>query len=506
MRTLYRADRVYTLAFPPTGTWVLVDGRHVQRVGAGDPPQADRVVELPGTTILPGFIDTHVHLTGTGMSIGNEDVGSTSSAQELLDLARSRGGAAEGVGPVVLRGFDETRWEDPRHPSIDLLDAACRRPLVIHRADGHLALANRSALEAAGLWSELEGIERDESGSPTGRVTQGAVSRLGRWETSTLEDREIQELQLQGAALGASRGVTAIHEMSMPHWSGLRDLQVLLGHRDRLPLDALPIVATMDIPQVMDLGLPGIGGDLPMDGSVGARTAAVTAPFVDHDGEGTCYHTDDELVAFFRAGHQAGLQVGVHAIGDRAIDQVLRAWERVYHALDSRERRHFRARRHRIEHFEMARAADVERAAMLGLAVSVQPTFDRLWGGRDGLYEKALGPERAAAMNPFRTMLERGIEVGAGSDTPVTAFDPMLSVAACETHHDPAQRLSRFEAIRMNTIGGARIAHQEEKKGALAAGMHADFVVFEADPMTAESIESVRPVLTVSLGREVFAA
>ena len=115
-------------------------------------------------------------------------------------------------------------------------------------------------------------------------------------------------------------------------------------------------------------------------------------------------------------------------------------------------------------------------------------------------------PERAATMNPFRTLLERGIEVGAGSDAPVTPLDPLLAVDALEHHHDPAQRLSRFEAIRLHTIGSARLAHQEEKKGSLGHGMHADFVAYPADPFEAPALEGLAPILTVSLGREVFAA
>jgi len=503
VKTLFRAARVYTLSFPETGEWILVDGRHIQRVGSGAPPEADRVVDLPGATVLPGFIDTHVHLTSTGLALGNRETQQAASSAALLDLARAR--ASEGDGPVVLQGFDETRWTDPRHPALDDLDAVTARPLVLHRIDGHMALANSAALEAAGLADEEEGVERDSSSRPTGRVTLEALHRLGRWAAGSLDDNAIQELQLQAAALGASRGVTAVHEMSMPHWSGLRDLQVFLGHRGRLPLDAEPIVATMDIPQVMDLGLAAIGGDLPVDGSIGARTAAVMAPYADSTGAGTCYHADDALAAFFHGGHVAGLQVGVHAIGDRAIEQILSVWERLYHTLDSRERRHFRARRHRVEHFEMATTSQVERAAMLGLAVSVQPTFDRLWGQPDGLYEVGLGRDRANSMNQFRTMIERGIEVGAGSDTPVTPFDPMLSISACESHHAPAQRLSRFEAVRLHTVGSARVGHQEEKKGALGPGMHADLVAYDDDPMTAASIEDLRPILTVSLGREVFA-
>lgn len=503
MRTLYRAARVHTLSYPQTGEWVLIDDRHVQRVGSGDPPDADRIVELPGATILPGFIDTHVHLTRTGSALANRDVEAAGSAQELLALARER--ASEGEGAVVLLGFDESRWEDPTHPGLEQLDAATSRPLVIHRVDGHVALANSAALDAAGIRSDQEGVERDANGAPTGRVTRDAVERLGRWASASLEDNEIQELQLRAAALGASNGVTAAHEMSMPHWLGLRDLQVFLGHRDRLPMDVAPVVASMDIPQIMDLGLPAIGGDLPMDGSIGARTAAVMAPYADSEGSGTGYHEDGELETFFHAGHTAGLQVGVHAIGDRAIEQVLTVWEGVYGALDSRERRHFRARRHRIEHFEMASTSQIERAAMLGLAVSVQPTFDRYWGQPGGLYEAGLGWDRAAAMNPIRTMIDRGIQVGAGSDTPITPFDPMLSIAACEMHHDVAQRLSRFEAIRLHTSGGARVGHQEDKKGVLGPGMHADMAIFDEDPMTTDAVEGLRPILTISLGREVFA-
>jgi predicted amidohydrolase YtcJ len=109
-------------------------------------------------------------------------------------------------------------------------------------------------------------------------------------------------------------------------------------------------------------------------------------------------------------------------------------------------------------------------------------------------------------MNPFRAMLERGLEIGAGSDAPVTPLDPMLGLAALEGHHHPAQRLPRHEAIRMWTHGGARLAHLEEKKGGLGPGMHADFAAFDDDPFEAPSALGLRPILTVSLGRDVFAA
>jgi predicted amidohydrolase YtcJ len=348
-------------------------------------------------------------------------------------------------------------------------------------------------------------VARDEHGRPTGALTGEANRRLRRWFAQAIPDREVQELQLRAAAVAASRGVTCVHEMSMPAVRGLRDLQVLLGHRERLPVDVVIYLATTDVAQAMDLGLPRIGGDLPVDGSIGARTAGLLAPYADAEGSGETYFADDELAELLHGAHAAGLQVGVHAIGDRAIEQVLRTWERIYGTLDSRARRHFRARRHRIEHFEMPTADHVERAAALGLAISVQPAFDALWGHPGGLYERRLGWERAGRMNPFRSLIERGLEVGVGSDSPIAPLDPMAAIAALEGHHDPAQRLDRAEAIRLHTLGSARLAHQEGKKGSLEPGAHADLAAFEVDPLEAEDVRDLRPVLTVSLGREVSA-
>jgi predicted amidohydrolase YtcJ len=229
-------------------------------------------------------------------------------------------------------------------------------------------------------------------------------------------------------------------------------------------------------------------------------------PYADGSGAGASYYGDDAVAEFFHGGHLAGLQVAVHAIGDAAIEQAIRGWERVYQSLDSRGRRHFRARRHRIEHFEVVDANLIERAAALGLAVSAQPAFDAAWGRPGGLYATALGEGRAARMNPFRSIVGRGIELGAGSDSPVTTLDPLAGIAALQDHHDPTEAMTRDEAIRLFTVGSARLAHHDDKKGVLAPGAHADLVAWEGDPFEAEDLQTLRPVLTVSLGREVFAA
>ncbi|MEW6060263.1 MAG: amidohydrolase family protein, partial [Actinomycetota bacterium] len=138
MLTLYRASRIHTLSHPPVGEWVLVDDRHVQRVGSGDPPGADRVVELPGTTILPGFIDAHVHLTGTGVHHQAPQIAGARSAREMLDALSAI--LRERSGPVLVQGWDETRWAVRQIPDIHDLDALGDRPVAAVRVDGHVSL------------------------------------------------------------------------------------------------------------------------------------------------------------------------------------------------------------------------------------------------------------------------------------------------------------------------------------------------------------------------------
>jgi predicted amidohydrolase YtcJ len=502
VKTLYRASRVHTFGHPASGQWLLIDDRHVQLIGTGDPPAADRVVDLPGATIMPGLIDTHVHLTSTGVDAADDDVRAASSAAALLHTIAAR--ADDGDGAIAVQGFDESTWTDPTLPTLAEFDAT-ERPVVVRRADGHVALVNTAALRASGA-SDAEGVERDDAGQPTGVVRWEANRIVGAWVAAARSDHRIEELQLIGAGIAARRGVTAIHEMALPLESGMRDVEVLLGHRPRLPVDVDVVLGTMDVPAAVGLGLSAIGGDLPADGSIGARTAAVSDPYDAGGGVGELAYDDDALRTFFRDAHAAGLQAGMHALGDRAIDQVLRAWESVARTLDSRERRHLRARRHRIEHFELPTLAQIERAAMLGIAVSVQPTFDLTWGHEGGLYEQRLGGSRAWAMNPFRTLIERGLLVGVGSDAPVVPMDPWRTVHALEHHHDPAQRMARLAALRLHTGGSARLAHREAKQGMLEPGMHADFAAYDDDPLVVEDVRVMRPILTVSLGREVWLA
>src|SRR2546427_6207893 len=232
MKTLYRATRIYTLGHPSVGEWLLVDGRHVERVGVGDPPLADREVDLAGTTITPGFIDTHVHLTGTTLSAIGIPLERARSGQELLGLVAEE--LTHGPTKVLAHGFDESRWDRPDLPVATELDELGDVPIILIRADGHIALANTAALDRSGAAQE-EGVDTDAEGRPTGTVRKAANRRLQRWFHQALSDHELRELQLQAAATAASRGVTCVHEMAVPPSHGRREVEVLLEHRHQLP-------------------------------------------------------------------------------------------------------------------------------------------------------------------------------------------------------------------------------------------------------------------------------
>jgi hypothetical protein len=499
LTTLYRASHVHTLSPIGGGEWILVDERHVQRVGSGDPPAADRTIDLPETTILPGFIDAHVHLSGTGLMLDGLDLSRAGSREELL--AASREHVAAHGGRLLGIGMDETGWPDPTYPSLHDMDALSAEPVILLRVDGYLSLVNTATLKSSEAL-KLDGVERDAMGEPTGVVRGVANAHLQRWYFESLSDLDIRDAHLRATRLAAERGVTCVHEMAIPDKRGRRDHEVLMAMRSDLPVEVIVYIADRDMPYVIGRGLSTIGGDLFLDGSIGARTAALLDPYEGEENRGELAYGDDDLAEFAHNAHLAGLQVGMHVIGDAAIEQALRVWERVYQSLDSRNRRHFRARRHRLEHFEMASTHRVERAAALGLAISIQPAFDATWGHQGGMYEQRLGADRARSMNPFRTMVERGLEVGGGSDSPVTPLDPMLGIFALENHHDPIQRMSRQEAVRLYTIGAARLAHLE-KRGRLEPGASADFAAYEADPFSVPDVRELRPVLTVSRGREV---
>jgi predicted amidohydrolase YtcJ len=462
---------------------MLGDGGTVEATGTGPHPAATRRIDLDGAVVVPAFCDAHVHLPATGLLLsGMSFRGERSSARIVHAFAeRARSGEA------ILFGGD---FEDPLDEPLDRerLDAAVGdRPAVLARADMHSCIVSSRVLDALDL-SGLEGVDRDGSGRPTGYLRERAAAQAWTWFDSNLSQDQQSAAVERAAEHACSKGVASVHEMHVVEWRGWESFEVTRAVAEAVPLDVVFYVATTDVARVDRLGLGRVGGDLFLDGSLGSHTAWMNDPYDPPPPQGTpragiAYRSDEELVEFCGQAQARGLQAAVHAIGDAAIEQALRAWEAVVRVAGAER---VRGLGHRIEHFECASDAQLQRAADLGLRASVQPAFDRLWGGAGGMYARRLGVERAAVMNRFGSMLERGIVVGAGSDSTVTPLDPFLQMAALRSHHVAGERIDAWRALDLHTRGAHALAGRDASKGTLTPGMDADFTLLDRDPVTVE--------------------
>lgn len=465
--------------------WLEINEGTIVRVGYGDPPQG-RAVELDGY-LLPGLIDAHIHLTTTGLYDQGLDFRASRSIPELLSTLRGFL-KSRGEDWVIGGNFDPGRNKDPRMPTRDELDPLTRsRPVLISRADGHSCVLNSAALAIAKLDDSLAGIGRDQDRRPTGVLTNESNYAARKIFFGALPQHQIVDAQKAACRLALSRGVTCAHEMAGGTFMGNEDLKALLRHRLEYPIEIKPYVATQDIGEVLGYGLDCIGGDLFLDGSIGSRTAAMTEPYEGGlDEYGSLYHSDQEVEDFFFEASRAGLQAGVHAIGDAAIEQAISAIERAFARLGPEGILGARKLRHRIEHFECVSQDHLERAARLGLAASVQPAFDDYWGGLGNMYNQRLG-ERALRMNPFSHMLQQGLLVAGGSDSTVTPLDPFQGMAAAIGHSNPKYRVSNIDAMRMFTTWAAEAGHQESERGSIEPGKRADLTLVSEDPLRADA-------------------
>jgi predicted amidohydrolase YtcJ len=462
----------------------VLDGRITGAVPAAEVASldADRVVDLGDATLLPGFVDAHVHLTPTGLATGGADLRGAGSAAELLDRVRAAAAATPGV--VWGDGFDETAFRPEGLPGPDALaEAAGGRPVYLSRVDGHQGLATLDLLldsDAVGA----AGCERDRDGALTGVVRHHANHLARRHALGALPAQAVRAAQDRALHLAASRGVTSVHEMGGPDIAGRRDFELLLGRLEALPVEVVPYWGDLDVDYAAEHKLGQVGGDLFLDGSLGSHTAALSSPYADAPATtGTLYHDDADLTELYTRATLAGIQVGVHAIGDVAIGQALRCARRAAKAVG---RTAFAACRHRIEHAELLGADGADRMAELGLAASVQPAFDAAWGGPEGMYVRRLGARRATSMNPLAELWRRGVPAGGGSDSCVTPLDPWHGVAACVHHHRPHQRLGLPVALELFTLGGRILARQELATGRIQPGQRADLTAFPGDVLAGD--------------------
>lgn len=453
-----------------------------------------RTIDLAYGTLLPGFVDSHTHLLSTGLrEIGWETALSGLSRGETLarlsQEAQSRGKDEWIVG----RGWDESLWEDGRYLGRQELDSvAPASPLVAVRIDGHLLAANTAALKRLPA-----GIDPASADLDLGLLWEEAVETLMR---TIQPDGETRLRALRAAATLAHRlGITSAHAMIRPdeiplylRQKGETRLRVTLY----LEASGLSALATLGIQSGLGDDWLRIGGvKVFADGSIGAQNAALQAPYLGSRRRGTLNYTADKLASLLLLAEESHLQTAIHAIGDRAIEQVLRAHESIGSSP---------ALRHRIEHFELATDDQIERAGELGLQISMQPNFVGNWSGAGRMYQARLGRERDLQIDRHRRILDSGIRLAFGSDG--MPLSPLYGLHSAVNAPHPDQRVSIEEAISCYTEAGARLSFEEEDKGRIEVGHRADLVVLNGDPRRAtERIMDLEVEMTFVGGEPAYA-
>jgi len=275
---------------------------------------------------------------------------------------------------------------------------------------------------------------------------------------------------------------------------------MLLKRMHTLPLDITLFLQEMNVYLTTRLGFEHLGGCILLDGSIGSYTAAMDEEYVGQSGQrGTLYEKQQKLSSFVEEAHAANVQLAFHAIGNRAIEQLLTAYQRALSRVPRYDHRH------RIEHFELATDDQIHRARDLGLVISMQPAFEHFWGGPDGMYASRLGA-RWRSTNRLRTVLESGLRIAGGSDSNVTPPEPLLGMHAAVNHPNEEQRVSVAQALRMFTIDAAFAGRNEARHGSISPGKEASFVLLDADPfdVPTDELRNVGVVQTWYRGRPVF--
>ena len=496
------------------------DAAEARRRGSG----AKRV-PLSGRFVFPGWADAHLHLLGLGKSL---EIAALRESKSAADAAARMRRAAEGLPAgawVEGRGWDQNLWPGAAFPDARDLDAVLPdRPAIARRVDGHALWVNGAALAAARIGAATPDppggrLLRRADGSPSGVLVDNAMALVtAAVPPSTAADRE--RWLLAGAAACARAGLTEIQDASAYDADGIADLDRLAA-RDALPIRVYATISS--VPSVRSAFFAKgvrVGGGRDFltvralkayaDGALGSRGAALLEDYADEPGvRGLDVTPPDVLAGTALDARRHGWQLWVHAIGDRGNRNALDADAKAAAALPDAPPG---GERPRIEHAQVIAPSDFARFAPAGVIASVQPTHatsDMGWA------LARLGPDRLRGAYAWRTLVEAGVRLAGGSDAPVESERPLLGFYAAVTRQDlagnppggwePAQRLSRREALALFTSGAAWAAFEEKSRGRIAPGFEADLTVLAEDPMTIPErrIPEVPIVLTIVGGRIV---
>ena len=481
-----------------------------------------RTIDVHGHLIVPGFNDAHVHFLSGGQQLSSVQLRDAKTKEEFRSRIRDFAKQLPKGTWITGGDWDHENWPDAPLPTRELIDDVTPdHPVFVSRLDGHMGLANSLALklgEVTPQTADPDGgsIVRDATGVPTGVLKDSAMSMVTRKIPGLSFD---QKLAAARAATNhaASLGVTSVQDMS-----GGSDVLVFreLLRRGELKTRVYAISPLPRWQTLRDKGLKASIGDAWIregglkgfaDGSLGSTTALFFAPYVD-DARTFGLPSDEmfpdgAMLDRVRGADRAGLQVMVHAIGDRANDQMLNIFEQVKLSDPTRDRRF------RIEHAQHLRPQDIPRFASGNVIASMQPYHcadDGRWA------EKRIGSQRAQGTYAFRSLIDQGATLAFGSDWNVAPLNPLLGIAAAVTRQTldgahpqgwvPSQKISVLEALRAYTLGSAFAEFTDREKGSIEPGKLADFVLLSHNliDVPATDISKIKILLTVVNGRVVY--
>ena len=480
---------------------------------------ADRVIDLRGRSVYPGFTDAHGHIESLGAALLNLDLAGTTSPGEIRGRLQEWRKQLKSGQWIRGRGWDQNDWAEKKFPHHrDLDDVAGDVPVVLSRVDGHAVWVNQRVLEIAGITRETrdpEGgmIVRDPDGAPTGVFVDAAVDLLQSVLPRPSEEDRSAAIR-RSLAMCVSLGLTAVHDMGVDS-AGL-ELYRRLGGRRELPLRVYAVIEGSDTALVSASFARGPEVDLYngmltiravkmyADGALGSYGAALLEPYSDAPGNrGLTLTSSAALTDLCTRAIDRGFQVCTHAIGDRANAIVLDAYEAAQSRAAGANRED---PRFRIEHAQVVAPADIPRFKRLSVLPSMQPTHctsDMPWAG------VRLGEARLRGAYAWRSFLDVGSIIPGGSDFPVEHPNPLLGFYAAVTRQDlngqppdgwhAGQRMSRMEALMSFTAWAAYAAFQERSRGSLEEGKLADLVVLSEDIMTIEPARIPRVLVDVTI-------
>ncbi len=484
--------------------WIGVKDGKIVALGDERNPDisAADLIDLKGATVLPGLVDCHNHVPIAGLRLNSVDLADAGTIEEVLRrMKKACMDASEGEY-VYGSNYIPQSIAEMRYPTAEELDHICNGHIVfIIAATLHACACNSKGIEIAKVPDDLPGVEMKD-GKQIGNYLSDESSFVATANiVGSLSDDDLWKLIKDCADYAASQGLTAIHGLFGQFVKDDRDLDLILERGDTLPIDITVFYQTWDVMQAKNIGLPRVGGCLTLDGAGFEYTMANYEPYVTAPAlRGVLYHNDDEVYQVVKTAHENNMQCTLHAVGERAIDQLLWTYHRVFEEQGKKDLRH------RLEHLCLPTDEQIKMAKDLGIILSMQPGFSYLW---DEDFIEILGKERGDRIDPYGKAIEAGNIVCAGSDCPVTPITPLIDLAYCIRGNNPRRHVPVTEAIKMFTVNAAYAVKQEETKGSIEVGKDADFSIIDRDPyeyQDSDALYEMRPLMTMNKGNVIYSA